>query len=464
MQQTESQRLIFLGALLAVGVLWGVTANNPQAALLLLVAAGALKLFSLGDRYAFVVLTAWVMTPGLRRIVDWQLGYGSISVLSILPLLVLLLPVVLLVGRWRQVPEPLLLLAVVWSGAFVYALGIGLANGQGLAALYTFAQFCLPPAFGLWLTTVWKPDLYPRLAWWLLGLAVLASLYGFYQFVAPPPWDTQWMVNSQMTSIGKPEPFEVRVFSVLNSDGPFADFLVFTLLFNLPRFKLERPWSLGMGLLLLLALSLTLVRSAWLGLLGGIILYLVLSPNRSRMLGAATGLVTLGAVGLLLLPALPGSERSSERLTTRFQTFTNLEQDVSIQERQALILPAFERALGEPTGEGLGVIGTATKLSAEAQTTDFDNGYLGRFVEMGYPGFIAYLGVLAGSFFWVLRGRWQAGSALEAEQWAMVAAMLGALLLLELAVDHHEAFMGIYFWMGLGLVAGFARRGTTDGQ
>ncbi len=181
------------------------------------------------------------------------------------------------------------------------------------------------------------------------------GVYGTLQFLDPPMWDQYWMTNAPMSSIGSPEPFEVRVFSTLNAPGPFAVVVMAgLLLLSGGRGGLVRWTAAGAGYVSFL---LSLVRAAWGGWVVGLI-FIALQRGRfsPRLL---VGLVITGLIALPLLTVGPVADIIDPRL----QTVTNLQQDTSANERQEFYLEFAQRALLNPAGEGLGRTGVATKLS-----------------------------------------------------------------------------------------------------
>jgi O-antigen ligase len=92
-----------------------------------------------------------------------------------------------------------------------------------------------------------------------------------------------------------------------------------------------------------------------------------------------------------VLPAVVGNDAVLTSLTNRFATLSNLDEDESRQERQALYDSAPTLIMSAPFGTGLGVIGGAARLGPSGATVDFDSGYLGRTLEGGLPGLVLYL-------------------------------------------------------------------------
>src|SRR4030081_1469123 len=85
---------------------------------------------------------------------------------------------------------------------------------------------------------------YARVTKVLFGLTTILSVYGIIQYVFLPPWDAFWLQNVSAQgslSFGKPFPFQVRVFSMLNSPGPFGSFMACILHMVFPTFAPPRP-------------------------------------------------------------------------------------------------------------------------------------------------------------------------------------------------------------------------------
>lgn len=414
--------------------------------------------------YFYFVLALWVFTPEIRRVIDFQRGtFASVQALSVVPLAAIIPLVIPIVrGRWRRVNLELGGLTYLWLLAFTYALLVGAAVAVLVSAAYTFLSFCIPAIAGLWVATQGRVSgevAFRRIARALLWMGTLSSLYGILEFVAPPAWDLFWLRNADIPSAGAPEAFSFRIFGTLNSQGPFADFLAIVLMMNLDGMRLRRPVSLAAIGICVLALAFSLVRSAWIAFAVGLCLYLILSHGRWRAIAALPVLLAFIAIPVFALSSSYGDEHTTSVVVDRVNTLTNLQNDDSGNERFGLIDYAFRRASVHPAGEGLGVIGLGTKLTNERLLLEgFDNGYLARFVEMGYVGGLAYGLVVFGALGLVLR-RWWKTDPLETrgrEIFVLAAAAQIALLALDLASDAHNAVTGVLFWIILG--AAFATR------
>jgi hypothetical protein len=184
----------------------------------------------------------------------------------------------------------------------------------------------------------------------LLALVGL-SLYGIYQYLTMPSWDAYWMHNSGMGSIGRPQPFQVRVFSTMNSPGSFSAYLMAGLLLALPARGVLRLPAIASGTT---ALLLSLVRTSWLGLAVGLVFLLLFGRSMRARFGIVAGLICLPIV-LMAIGKLPGSD---QLVGKRIGTVSTLQSDDSFNARGAGYRDFFSRDLGEnPLGSGLGVAG-----------------------------------------------------------------------------------------------------------
>lgn len=221
--------------------------------------------------------------------------------------------------------------------------------------------------------------------------AVVMSLYGVFQFVTAPPWDVAWMIDADMASIGRPEPFMIRVFSTMNSPGNFAMTLAGAILLLFGKLSAR---SVATGAVMILGLALSLVRSSWGAATLGIVLMMIVGNARIKFRIVAT----VGLVGLAAMPLLTRSE-FFDTIADRFSTLTTIEDDTSLQARReftARMLDNFGQLL---IGQGLGSTGISTRLAQGSDTiVSFDNGWLNLLFTYGFMGFVM-AGIL---LFWAL--------------------------------------------------------------
>ncbi|MDP4098953.1 O-antigen ligase family protein [Paenibacillus sp. P96] len=334
-------------------------------------------------------LVVWAIGPEIRRISDWMEGtYQSVSLLSIAPLLASTMILIPVLRGIHQAEQPLARIALYFAVALGYGSLIGVAkNGMGFA--YDLANYIIPlmilPYFAVRPFDVRDID---RLLTTYANIAVAVSLYGIIQYLTVPPWDAFWMNHVEMNSIGLPYPLEIRVFSTLNSPGPCAFFLAGALMPML----MEKRWRGSLGwfgvLLTLVCLMTTLVRSAWLLVFVMLLAYILTSSSKGKW-KTILQLVILGALLVYIVPKLPGAEG----LVARMETLTSIEEDRSYNDRLDLLNTMLPTVIGNPVGQGLGSVGTGTKLDNGGDLGEMgimDNGFIAVFLTFGVPGAIFF--------------------------------------------------------------------------
>jgi hypothetical protein len=400
------------------------------------------------------ILCIWALSPEIRRLVDWRAGFSLVSIFSVLPLLALLAPLVALIygGGLARVDRRLAAIAWIWFGGFTSALAVAVVSGTEIsAALYSYATFCLPAVFGLWVASLEteRSLLFERVARFLLMLAAPLALYAIAQLAYPPPWDVAWMLQARLPSMGPPLPFQFRPFSTLNGPAVFADFLVAVILLNLPRLRNASPVLLLQVGLCGGALALTMVRSGWLGLTVGVACFLALGSNRLANL-TALAFAALAFYGVTnALPNFIGASNVGGGLGARLSSLSQLDSDASYVDRERYLGEPLREAAATPQGSGLGIIGNATKLGSTGAAEYLDNGYIARLTEMGWFGTACYLVAGLGALVYVLSQR----GAVPAAVIGAAAAIQVDLMTLDLSGDSRSSLGGMVFWLSLALVS-----------
>jgi len=341
-------------------------------------------------RYLTFVWWLWLLTPGVRRIVDGQAGWNPQNPVLLAPLVVSLLAVGtsarrLVAWRRRAVFPFVLLLAGVLYG---YAVGVGRAGVA--ASTYAAASWLAPIFLGLYAALLWPryPELRRALQHVFLWGTLVIALYGVAQFVNPPEWDRLWMIQSEMNSIGQPLPLQVRVFSLLNSPAPFACVLAAGLVL---LFATKTKWRIPVAAAGYVALMLSLVRASWVAWGIAVVVY-------GLYLGVRAGRRFLLLVVLLAAAVVPLATVDEVRdvVLPRALTFSDMSKDVSLAERVTFFQSTAAVVLENPVGEGLGSTGAAVGLRDEGGgERDFDSGLLDLFYSLGWPGGALFLGGLA---------------------------------------------------------------------
>ncbi|MCM1982385.1 O-antigen ligase domain-containing protein [Lyngbya confervoides] len=317
----------------------------------------------------------WILSPLVRRLVDYRSAFTQPSPVLLAPILVSLISGLTLlkcIPRMNQLGGLPYLLALS-SICFTYALG--LVNFSFLDATEQFLDLLIPLTFGFHIYTNWQ--LYPQYKQNLRRVFVWAVIvmggYGVFQFLTAPAWDAYWYVNADYVSGGQPEPFAIRVWSTLNSAGPFAGVMMSGLLILLDVPGPQKYLASGLGFM---AFLLSQHRTSWLGWVLGILTITGSStPKRQIKL-----LITLGLLVLFVI-FLANLDLFSEVISSRFGSFLSLEEDGSGRVRREEYAEFLTPALSQIVGNGLGGL-------------LHDSGILYSLLNFGWIALLIYLGGL----------------------------------------------------------------------
>ncbi|MDR6386318.1 glucose-6-phosphate isomerase [Paraburkholderia caribensis] len=386
-------------AWLPPALLWLVTAMLTvahQGAVLTLafpvlsIAVGFWLYFASPVRYIGYVWWLWFLSPEVRRLADWSIGaYTPTSLIQVAPLAVTIISGLSLIRFYHLLAQRRGLPILLLLAGLGYAFMIGVVSSGPLAALYDLANWVYPILIGFHIMVhsrqylEFRNTIINTFTWGML----LMGGYGLVQFCVMPPWDVLWMSNSQMNSLGDPVPFSVRVFSTMNSSGPFAFAMMGALAYVMATNSRIRWAAATLGFL---SFSLSLVRSAWGGWVIAMLIQLVKSNSKVRIRIVATFV----ALPFVLLPLMTiGS--IADRMQVRLQTIVNLSDDQSYAARNEFYTKFARIAFADVTGEGLGATGTSTKLSNDGgrlgQYGNFDSGVMNIPFVLGWPGTLLYV-------------------------------------------------------------------------
>lgn len=309
--------------------------------------------------YFHFTLWTWFLTPLVRRLVDWRVGFEDHNLVLLAPLLVSAIAGLTLLRERRLAGGVRLTPFILCIAGILYGFAVGLIRWRLNASevtstgeiIYGLFGWLAPLLFGLHLYLRWpmyeehKCAIQRSFLW----AVFLLGAYGVYQFLAPPAWDKFWLEHMLsdvgVEAFGRPEPFAIRAWSTLNSPAVFANVLMtgLLLLFFIPsRIKVL---ATGVGYS---AFLLTLVRTSWLGWLVGLAVLAKSSKGRQipRLL-----------LSLLLLPILISPLMLNPEIATvvsdRLQTFQSTRQDVSFQDRTEEYRVLLTSLIADPFGEGL---------------------------------------------------------------------------------------------------------------
>ncbi|TPW27924.1 O-antigen ligase family protein [Pararhizobium mangrovi] len=394
-------------------------------------------------RYVSFCLWLFLLTPEVRRLVDLRAGWVEPNMLMLAPYLCGALSLGTLAFALTSPRHPISLGLVLMAFASLYGFLISPISGTFLAGGYDFLRFIIPPCFGLAIAMnvgshdILRADLRALL---VLSLTLVGG-YAIYQFWYLPSWDATWMENAKMESIGSPEPFKVRSFSTLNSPGSLAIFLMIALTMTIGTRGWLRWPAMAIGTF---ALSLTVVRAAWIGMALVFFFYVLAAPARTR-----GSVVLLCIAGVFAAPFVLVNEQANELITQRLSTLTNLSADQSANDRLAAYRSLGDDLQSSLLGKGLGTTGSYQSASGEGNATVVDGGPIEIILKIGLLGaFVYYAGVLVlmvQLFFPVLRNRPRDGDFLAA---CRAVALTG--IVLQASSPSTVGEMGLFMWLAVG--------------
>jgi hypothetical protein len=270
----------------------------------------------------------YFLTPFIRRVVDYKTSFTDPSPILLAPVLS---GVVILPGFLKNFPKAILQDAfpfAISALAVAYGACMGYLNDVATNKLILAVLAWISPIlYGFYIYMNWRryADFRRNFEKNMLWGVLVMGVYGIWQYFTLPEWDRLWLINTGITAAGNPFPQEFRVWSTMNSGEPFSAVMATALILN---FNARGSIAIASSVSGYIALLLTLVRSAWLGWLGGIILLFSVSNSifQRKIITMAVAIVTI------LLPLVLTSS-FAESLSTRFSTLSDLENDNSASGR-----------------------------------------------------------------------------------------------------------------------------------
>ncbi|WP_241023349.1 glucose-6-phosphate isomerase [Paraburkholderia sp. Ac-20340] len=360
----------------------------------LAIATGLWLYFVNPVRYVGFMWWLWFLSPEVRRLADYgKGGFTPTSLIQVAPLAVTMISGLSLLRYYpvlaqrRGLP---LLLALLGIG---YGFVVGVVGNGPAAAVFDLANWVYPLLIGfhiMVLTRQYEECRDTIVNTFIYGMFVMGA-YGLIQFFIMPPWDAMWMIGSDMNSQGDPVPLGVRVFSTMNSSGPFAFAMMGAMVLVMAAKHRVRWIAAAFGFF---SFALSLVRSTWGGWAIAMVIQLMKSSNKVRLRIIVSAFVLAG-ICVPLLTFGPVADRMQQRLNT----LVNLSDDQSYEARNQFYADFAKTAFTDVTGEGLGATGASTKLSSSngqlGQYGSFDSGVMNIPFVLGWPGTLMYMaGVL----------------------------------------------------------------------
>jgi O-antigen ligase len=302
--------------------------------------------------YVSFVIWLWFLSPLVRRMADYLAGWQEPSYVLLTPYLVTLLSVSSIVDRaLRRGPARLPIAGTTMFGLTAMGVMTGVPLGYAMAispAALESLNFLVPLALGWYVATNYQHlhEIERATVRTFGRAALIAGVYGIYQFSSPPTWDISWMQNIEMTTIGRPEPFSVRVFSTMHSPGILGCFLALALTLWVAQPRMTT--LLGAGAVAV-TLLLSQVRAAWLAfVIAGLLVLVSLKPVQQLRAALLIVLAAGGMAAFMLTPEI------AEQTQTRMETMQQLDEDSSAQARIEGHAVALEFVATHPLGAGIG--------------------------------------------------------------------------------------------------------------
>ncbi len=374
----------------------------------------------------------WFLSQFVSRFIDYQLGAMKTDFIPLTPYLVGGLTVLTVLRyRARLLDRDYFPFVLVLAG-IAYSYAIGIVNNGLVTATSGLLKWMVPVFFGLHIALHWRdyPAMRQGLQRTFLWGVVVMGLYAVLQFYALPEWDRFWMINAEwdLSSTGRPRPLMVRIYSTMSDFGTFATVMMagVLVLFSLSVRKHLLAAVPGYAGFLL-----TVVRSAW----GGWVMAIMMMALwiKGRMRRRLFGALLLGA---LILAPLASTPEIANRLSNRFGSFQNLEDDRSMEVRIQIYRNNSLRALTSPLGEGIGIA-----------DVNWDSGLLMIAYRLGWPGLL----VFAVGLLMLLRLLWRSRIQIDDPFASICVAIAFAILALLAFNNQMVGVRGATFWCFAGL-------------
>lgn len=321
----------------------------------------------------------WFLTPFVRRLIDYRSTFTDPSPVLLSPYLVTL---VTLATLWQHLPKTHrqggLPFVLAFVGVF-YGYFIGIIQNSFVVSSKALLEWLSPVLFGFHLFVNWQnyPDYRQNIQRVFFWCVLVTGIYGVVQYLVAPEWDRFWLINlkEKAVTFGRPEPFQIRVWSTMSGPLVFAVTMMAGLLLLFNSKEALRLPAIVTGYL---AFLLSLVRTAWIGWgIGMVTLAASLKANLQMRL-----IVTLIVLAVCVTP-LTTMEPFSKAINSRLQTLSNVsdvENDGSGRERALTYKKNLNDALNSYVGRGIGgMAGT-------------DSAFLDMLFALGWLGTIFYLG------------------------------------------------------------------------
>jgi hypothetical protein len=347
--------------------------------------------------YAAHCLLIFCCVSLVRRLIDSQAGFDPSNPVLLTPYLCCLLTAGAFIEYWtRRQPRGLAPFLVLLA-CIAYGTALAMLDGRIRSSLVDVLKWSVGPLFAVYLLrnsdriaqirAVFEPC--------VIAVSIAMALYGIAQFANPAPWDATWMrgvLELGFNSIGQPEPFQLRVFSTMNSPGAFGAILSAGVVLALKR---RLPVCLMCVAPMLVGLALCQYRSLWAATALAIVL-VAIAPSVSVR---RTNILALFLAGLALASTAL-SPQIRDAVVQRATSLTELEGDESLRKRLDQYGEFFQHD-NLIVGDGLAINGASRRLD-NRPNTEIDGAIIEIYRAMGVivgTAFILAIALLVVSLF-----------------------------------------------------------------
>lgn len=388
----------------------------------------------------------WLLMPAIRRVLDLLFPAPAADPLSLLPFVATALFAVMELRENRLSRKARTLLALATAG-FLIGVPMGLKADPAAAIFATTAYIAGLSAFVIGWGDEVRPQVGSTLEQTLRVALVPLALYGIAQYFFPlTSWDDNWVTSTDLGSIMAPQEGHVRVFSTLNSPFTFAITLAVGLMFGFAA-RRRLGASLLIALPLLIALGLTFVRSAWLSLVVGVIVYAAAAKGRAA--GKTVAVILICLAGIVVV----GSSNPTTKAFTDRLTSVGDPNDLSAKERLETTNRLLPQSIKQPVGAGVGQAGLAAGLSESGEAggvVDVDNGYVALLYQCGLIAFLMVVWALIASVACAVTALKRAPPE-ERTYRAVIVGILVMMLVAQSSADVLFGLPGVIVWYLAGL-------------
>jgi hypothetical protein len=332
--------------------------------------------------YASFAIWLYLLTPLLRRLVDYRDGFVDPSTVLLAPLVVTALCLPKLSANLKGASVVLRSATLLALGAVLYGLFVAIIRQPTLDAFLAAVNWSSPIAFGLFVAASRERAVNAAIIRTSYLGVLVVGVYGIYQYFVSPPWDVYWLehlnAGAGAAGFGGSAPMQMRVWSTMNSPGTLAVFVGACLIWSLAS---DNRIALCCCIPGYVSLMLTSVRGMWIETAISVIIFAVLSGAR----GLRTLLISVAAVAasVLIVTQLGLATPVSDRLST----LTDVSHDASANDRIELYRVLSQDVLATPAGIGL-------RSAVQVHGEPLDSGLIKLFVLCGWLGASLYLTAL----------------------------------------------------------------------